>query len=608
MREKAADILRSHGLLLAAMAATVLVYLKVLGFEHISWDDPEMVFRNNDVTGFRLSAFFSSHYVGNYIPLTMVFHALSWSVFGEHDAGHHALNLVLHLLNAYLLYRLTLRLFSHPGFAVITGVIFLLHPLQVETVAWISELKNILYTTFFLGGLHTYLDHSQNKSKAGYGLTLILFVLSCLCKPSAVVFPLALLAIDLLRGAALSIRSLIAKIPFLLVAVGFGLVNLYTQSEDRFINYAHAYPFLERTGMAGFAILKYVQLFLLPVSQSVIYPYPEPGSGFVVAGLCCWVALVFIAFWLYRKRSRTLGGILLFVLFNLVLVLQFVPFGEALYADRYLYLAMAGMAWALALLVQRMGISHRLVATILLAVLGVLTYARTTKWKSAIVLYEDILRKYPDNFVALNSAGVESMFAGQDRKALSYFQRAIKAGPRNYKGYYNLGLLLLKMQMTDRAIGQFNEAIALYEYGKAYTGRATAYYIKGDYSKAVNDAERAIALEPRSPKAHFVLGNCYNDMNRLDKAHEAFNRAIQLDPGEAEFYFKRGIVMGKKQDFTGCLQDLQLALHLRPGLYEARYWMGVARANLGQDPCNDLRAAALKNYEPAVTAYNRMCR
>jgi hypothetical protein len=83
MREKAADIIKSHGLLLAAMAATVLVYLKVLGFEHISWDDPEMVFRNSDVTGFRLSSFFSSHYVGNYIPLTMVFHALSWSVFGE---------------------------------------------------------------------------------------------------------------------------------------------------------------------------------------------------------------------------------------------------------------------------------------------------------------------------------------------------------------------------------------------------------------------------------------------------------------------------------------------------------------------------------------------
>lgn len=600
-------LIRRHALLLATLGATVLVYARSLGFDHISWDDPDMVFRNPDVQHFNLLAFFTDHYVGNYIPVTMLLHGISWFLFGNYEPGHHFLSLLLHLANGILLYHLTQKIFQQHAVAALTAVIFLLHPMQVESVAWISELKTLLFSFFFLWGLLAYQRHLKEPAVKNYLFMLGLFVLACLSKPAAVVFPLAMVCIELACGKN-PVRFLRNKIPFVLLAILFGLVNLYTQSEDRFINYAHAFPFPERVGYAGYALLQYIVLFFFPSNLSVIYPYPRASAFTLVTGYVVIVLLLALAGYMWRRERRTLLPCLLFFLVNLVLVLQLIPFGEALYADRYMYIAAAGPGWIVATLVARLRIHLRFAVAGALVALAVLTFARAQKWKSALTLYEDIVRKYPDNFVALNSAGAESMFTNDDRKALAYFREAVKAAPDNYKGYYNLGLLFLKKQDPDEAIRQFNSAISLYEYAKAYTGRATAFHLKGDLSKAVHDAERAIALEPDHAKAYFVLGNCYSDMNDHEKALKNFDRAISLDPNEAEFYFKRAIVKGKQQQFAQCATDLKEALRLRPGLYEAHYWLGVAMVNLSQDPCPHFLIAARNNFEPAVRAYNKMCR
>jgi tetratricopeptide (TPR) repeat protein len=608
MAGKTGKLHLDHSFLIILLFATLVVYFRVLFFGHISWDDPEMVFRNQAVREFDLGALFRGSFVGNYLPVTMLMHAFTFFVFGENETGHHLVNLLFHLTNGFLLYRLTDILFKQRSFAVITTCIFLLHPLQVETVAWISELKNIIFVFFFLWALIVYTRYISSGKKSFYWYTLALFILSCLSKPSAVVFPIVLVCVDLILQPEKTVHHLKWKLPFLFVALAFGILNLQTQSEARFINYAHAFPVFERIGMAGFGLLNYFRLFVLPARLSVIYPFPDPDTAKLATGYAVILLLSAGLFILIRKKKYTLLAMIMFVCVNLALVLQIIPFGEVLYADRYMYLAIAGAGWFLAWVMTRLAFNYRIVTTAILIFFSALTFARSGKWKNAITLYEDILSHYPDNFVALNSAGVEDMRLGNDRQALSYFQMAVRSAPRNYKGHYNMGLLFLKTQVPDKAITKFNDAIGLYEYAKAYTGRATAYYMKGDLSKSVNDAEKAILLDPGNPKPRFVLGNCYNDMNDLEKALDSFNGAIRLDPHEGEYYFKRGIVKGKKQDFKGCLEDLQLSIHLKPDLYEAFYWVGVAKMNLKQDPCADLKVAARHNYEPAIKAVNSMCR
>lgn len=594
-------------LLCLVLLAGILIYSRFLFYSHISWDDPEMLFKNNDVKNFDLKALFTQHYVGNYIPVTMLFHSLAWFLFGNADWGHHLLNILLHILNAFFVFRLTKILFKS-GFIALTGcLVFLVHPLQIESVGWISELKNVLSTTFSLAGMIWYNRYLDKKSQQNYLVTFLLFVLACLSKPSAVVFPLSLLCIDIIIQQKITIGIIWNKIPFLAVSVILGLVNIKTQSADLFINHAHEFPWHQRFGFAGYGLMKYLLLFLAPINLSVIYSYPELNWSVLVCGFLVLIIIICSLVIFVRKKRYSLFAIVMFILVNLALVLQFLPFGEVLYADRYFYVPVIGVAWKLGIFAEKLKIKPNIIYALLLLYFGVFSFSRIGTWKSAMSLYEDIIKKYPEQFVALNSAGVESMFMNEDSKALEYLNRAVLAAPKNYKGYYNRGLLFLKNGKIQEAIASLNQSLAIYPYSKAYAARAAAYYAAGDLPKAMNDANYVLQTEPDNIKAHFVLGNCYNDLNKLEEALKEYNKCIALNREEADFYFKRAIVSGKKQDFKSCLDDLDLCIYFRGDFYEAYYWRGVAKLNLKQNPCEDLVVAARHNFEPAVKAYHKYC-
>jgi len=600
--------LKEHLVLTLAVCVTLVVYFKFLFFGHISWDDPEMVFKNNMVKEFDLKGLFSNHFVGNYLPITMLVHSLAWFLFENNDGGHHVLTILFHLLNGILVYQLGKRLFKNEVVATIGALVFLLHPLQVESVAWISELKNVLSGTFYLAGMLSYVCFKEGGKKKNYVFSFLFFVLGCLSKSSVVIFPLSLICVDLILDQKIVSKFLWNKIPFLVLSVLFGIINIKTQTADLFINHAHEFPYYQRFGFAGFALLKYFLLFLLPLNLSVIYPYPEIKSQVFVVGFCVLFTLAgLIIFFAARKKINMLA-LLLFILINLILVLQLLPFGEVLYADRYLYIAIIGLGWILGIVFSKIRVNTNILSCVLLLFLSIFTFARTAAWKSAIVLYEDILKKYPTQFIALNSAGVESMFLNEDGKALDYFNRAVESAPYNYKGFYNRGLLFLKNNKPDLAIKSFNQTLDLYNYGKAFTARASAYYMLGDFSKAIRDAELALQTDKNNAKAHFVLANCYNDLNQLDKAMQEYNICIGLNKNESDFYFKRAILFGKKQDFASCLNDLLVCLELNPVNYEAYYWKGVAKINLKQNPCEDLKLAAQHNFEAAINAYSKYCK
>jgi protein O-mannosyl-transferase len=263
-----------HLLVAISVVACLAVYGKFLFYGHISWDDPEMVFNNKAVHNMDFKALFSEHYVGNYIPVTMTAHAIAWLFFENNDTGHHLINILLHVINGLLLYKTGRIIFKDNTIAGIGAIVFLLHPLQVESVGWISELKNILSTTFYLLSLNTYLKFTATKKNSNYFYTLLFFILGCLSKPSAVVLPLVLVAVDYYVNPKLKQINLVNKIPFLLLSVLFGIINIKAQTADQFINYAHAFPYLQRFGLAGFGLLKYFILFIFPANLSVIYPYP----------------------------------------------------------------------------------------------------------------------------------------------------------------------------------------------------------------------------------------------------------------------------------------------------------------------------------------------
>ncbi len=572
------------------------------------WDDPEMVFANGDVKTFDLKALFSSHYLGNYIPITMLAHAIAYFLFGANDAGHHGLSLLLHLINGVLVYQLTLKLFKKEQVALFSTAVFLLHPVQVESVAWMSELKNVLSTCFYLLALIQWIGYLENPTKKSYAYVFLFFLLGLLSKPALLVFPLVMLCLEIFLRQDFKRLRLLNKVPFLIIAGVFAWITLQTQRADLMLNTAHEFPLWQRFLHAGYALLAYSGNYIAPLKLSLIYPYPEAGIGTYLLGCGGLVLFIFPLLWFIAKQQLRSAAIVAFILLNFSLVLQFIPFGEVLYADRYAYLPVIGFSWVLGAGLLKLQLPKKLLFAAIAGLFALICFVRLNVWSSALVLYEDILKKFPNSSVALYSAGVESMRLDQDEKSLAYLNRSVKAAPNNYKSYYNRGLLYLKNQKPHSAIQNFDRALELKDYYKTYTARATAYLQLGDVAKAMADANRSLDLEKNNPKAHYVLGSSFDKLDRLEEALGEYNRALQLDAEDAEVYFKRAIVFGKQQDFRSCKNDLDVCLQLHPNYTEAYYWRGVAKINLKQNACEDFKVAAQKSFEPAVNAYNTYCR
>ena len=587
----------------------VAVYFKLFSAHFISWDDGDVVLNNKDVHSFNLKAFFTSYYVGNYAPISMIGFAIDWLIFSGNATGHHAMSLLFHVINAVLVYYLANLILKEKMKAMLCALIFCFHPLQVETVAWVSAKNNLVYSVFFLLGLIQYSKFIIEQNKKHYIYALLFFVLSALSKPSAICFPLVLVLLDYLLKVKLDFKSLVInKIPFVIIAVVLGVATIYTRTEDKFINESHAYAIHERIGYAGYAILQYIYKFLIPINLSVIYPYPQNKILSLSIGYVIILALVFGCYKLYKlKHKLVLYGILFFIA-NLLLVLQFIPFGEVLTADRYMYLPIIGLSLIIVNFLPTTEKYFKIVSVAVILIFGTLTFIRTSAWKNSVSLYSDILKNYPHSFVALNSLGAEYMLNKNYDMSLRYLNAAINENTNYYKGYYNRGLLFAQTERMKDALKDFDKAIALKQYPKAYIARANAYYVLKDFPKAILDAEMVLKTDATNFKANYVLANCYDDLNQSDKAIVYYNKVININTENPLYYLRRAIVYGKMQQFMFCLQDLDKCTNLDPNYAEAYYWKGVVKVNMNQNPCADLRKAVDLGFTAAQQPLLTYCR
>ena len=600
--------LRNQPLLLASLLVAMGVYAKTIAFPGISWDDPEMVFANKAVVDFDLKVLLTHHFVGNYTPVTMVVYAILYKLIGDWAGGYHLLNFTLHLLNGLFIYTLSQRIFQRNQAALFATIIFLLHPLQIESVVWISELKNILSTTFLLFSLHFFLHYMQTPKARNFLLVVLFSLLAFLSKPSTVVIPVLMVLLLFLKNKSIRFFELALPIGIGLIAVLVGLHTINTQKADHFINYSHFYDWSVRIGLAGFAIVNYLRLLALPIKLSVIYPFPEVNTINLVLGYTALLVIfgALIVFWI--KEQRHWIFIIAWALAVLLPVLQLLPFGEVLYADRYMYLTVLAMGWLIGFsLPEELNLTKWLSGACIL-LLGVSSFSRVSDWRNSTQLYKSILKIYPNEYVTLNSLGVEMMNNHFDSESLHYLNLAIKASPNNYKGYFNRGLLALKNRKANAAISDFNKVLSMYDYTKAWSGRAAAYLLMQDYAKAMSDAREALKRDKRNLKAHFVLAGCNDAMGNIESALKEYSTCIEIAGGDPETYLGRAIVFGKLQDYKNAEADLNAALSLRPDFYEAYYWRAVVRINTGRSGCDDLSIAAQHQFTPAIGAYQKYCR
>jgi Flp pilus assembly protein TadD len=541
-----------------------------------NWDDPEYVTENplvGDASPSTLWKVLVEPVVANHHPVTILSYTVDQAIFGEGPFGHHLTNLLLHAINAALVFVLVLRLAGpSPGVAAVVALLFGIHPMHVESVAWISGRKDVLYTLFFLASILVYLDFLRSRRPSRYALAFGLFVLAVFSKPAAVVLPVVLGLVDYLKGRRDLGRCLAEKAPFLVVSVLAGLLTVSAQSE---LAIRDVYTPAERIAIGSFAYLAYLVKLVAPVRLSAFYPYPEGEVLPAVYRFAPWVALAVTGGFLavFRKNRLAVFG-LLFFLVNIVLVLQFVTVGNAVLADRYTYVPYLGLFLLVALGARALAggegfrSSRRaaVVSSVLvvgMAVLGGIAFGRTFVWRDSESLWSDVIEKFPRRSrEAYEGRGNHRLRAGRLERALPDFDAAVSLDPTRPSVYFNRGQAYVRLGDFDRAIADLSRAIELRPDDAEFVyQRGVARFEQGDDEGALADIDRCLEMDPAHARARLRRGLLLARADRLEEALADLTEGLRGAP-IAEGYWNRSLVLARLGRLDEALRDARTAQRL----------------------------------------------
>ena len=593
-----------------------------------NWDDPLYVTDNDLITSLSWSnirSIFSSFVVGNYHPLTMLSLALDFKLYHIEPFGFHLTNVLIHLANVVLVFAFCRSLTSSTCAGFIAALLFGIHPLRVESVAWVSERKDVLYSLFYLGSMSLYVRYVRAISRVrswSYAGSLIMFILALLSKGQAVTLPLTLLLIDYVTHRRFSRQCILEKVPFFGLALGFGMLAIVAQRDSGAIPDMPTLSLSIRVLLACSNILMYAAKCFVPFGLSAFYPYPQLSNWHEYLLHCAAAAFVVgfavLSFMGLRNRPiphypRVLQALasdrfvlfaILFFIIHIALLLQVLPVGACIIAERYTYLASAGPALLLGygFSVLRKNAGHRilrylapLVLTLYVGYLGHTTIERNKVWRNSETLWTDVIERAPQAVVAYLNRGSYYQLADQPELALADFNTGLSYNPEHSEILANRCDIRRVLGYHQQSIADCTRSIELNpNFAAAYTNRGITYSIEGRYEDALSDFDKAIELEPNNPKLHSNRGNVYDSMGMFDTAIENYSRAISLRPEYFAAYYNRGKTKMRKGDFRGAVEDLSVSLGSEALQAQSYYHRALAYSELGRysEALSDLRAAS----------------
>ncbi|MCD6013311.1 MAG: hypothetical protein K0Q79_3173 [Flavipsychrobacter sp.] len=574
----------------AIAVITWLVFSSVPGFDFISWDDNGYVYDNADLSkplGEAILYFFGPHfYIGNYHPVTMTAYALLYRIAGVDPGVFHTANLLIHLLNVLLVFWFAWLLSgSRLIVATVTALFFGIHPMHVESVAWVAELKDVLYTAFFMAGLITYIKYTAPQNERRHSLlvaTFLFFVLSALSKPAGIIFPVVLLVLDLFTGYKWSKRTWLEKLPFFIVAFVLGIVTIKAQHAYNLLH--DLYPFFQRLLFASHSLLNYIAKFFVPFSLSNFYPYPDAAAGLPVLFYIAPVLVILLAFAIYRTLKYTQVVVFgcLFFLVTIVLELQLIAAGDAIMADRYTYVPYIGLlfiiGYGLDALYNNSAKHLRTLGQVLLVcvagfalVCGYLANARSKAWRNNETIAVDLYRKYPNVLIAAHNMGAVLYYKGQFREAVPYFRQALRIKQDYTNVYVNLANAYLSMEESDSAFAAMESGLeyAVGNYNEYFLSMGKDLFSKGRFQQAAKFFNRYCQLQKYDPDGYTALARCYFSLKDNTGYINAIDSGLKYSPSNYNLLNHKGYFLFLSGKYEEAIPYFQAALKDNPNYSRA---------------------------------------
>jgi len=598
--------------------AILAVYSQTFGYGFVSFDDGTYVYQNQRITpGFSLPGLawaFTTFYASNWHPLTWISYMLDLELFGLNPGEQHAVNVFLHLGSSILLFLVLERMTSQRGRSAVVAGIFALHPLHVESVAWIAERKDVLSTFFEMLTLWLYVRYTEDSKPTRYAWMVVAFALSLLSKPMAVTLPFVLVLLDVwpLRRR----RPLLEKVPLLAMSAAASLVTWLAQRNTGAMTTLSRLSFPDRLANALEGYLRYIEKALWPAGLAVLYPIQKPSPLMVFVSALILTGMTVAAVLMVRRRPYLLIGWLWF-LGMLVPVIGLVQVGFQSIADRYTYVPLVGLSIALVWTVsETAGRVPRLrqllpaAAALALIALGVETYRQTQYWKDSITLFEHTVAVTRGNYIIHNNLGIDLQAAGRLEEATEQFRLAVAAAP-DYKDALNsLGAILAYRGNKMEAIALHRRAVAADpNYASAHLNLGHELMETGQTQEAFVELAEGLRLEPNSGRGHAYMGALLMSAGKWEDARQHLQDSLRFTPANAEAQSNLCYVLQELGHPGQAIDACNAALKIRPNLVSAQFNLGNALAAAGDtdaatavfsrmlsaNPNNALARAALAN-------------
>ena len=585
-------------LCLLLVVATLALYNPVNRHPFVNYDDDRYVTDNphvhNGLTGDTIIWSLTAMEQGNWHPLTWLSHALDWQLFHQNPTGHHFTSLLIHAANSVLLFLFLIYATGRVGPSWFVAALFAFHPINVESVAWVAERKNVLSTFFFLAALIAYCWYAKQPDWRRYLAFAGLFVLGLMSKPMVITLPFVLLLLDYwplsrIQGSPVDTdvpqssfsRLLVEKLPLFALSAASAVITMQAQQEGGAMRSAAQFSLAVRLENAVVAYATYLWKMIWPLHLAPLYPHPGNSLPLwqVLISLLVMVAVTG-AVLRFRSRRYLLTGWFWF-LGTLVPVIGLVQVGDQAMADRYAYVPLIGIfvmiAWGAADLAdsRQIGFSARVIpGACVLLVLCFATHRQLGYWSSSYDLWTHALAVTDRNFIAQDNLGGALLLLGKPDEAYPHFQAAAEINPNDPMSRSNLGAYLQAHGHLAEAIEQEKRVITLTSdaglLASTYANLGTAYRQLGEEEKARESYDQALRLNGNQSNAYLGLGELLERQDRLDEAIKHYSRAVELRPSDTGF-----LLLGRALERAGrpaeALAAYQAALKLSPDMPEAQH-------------------------------------
>ena len=587
---------------LLLLCAVFAAYAPVYHFDFVSFDDPDYAAENPHVraglTPEGAIWAFTSSYAANWVPLTWLSHMTDWSLFGFHAGAHHVTSVILHGLSTLLLFAVLYRMTGERWPSALVAFLFGLHPLHVESVAWIAERKDVLSGLFWFLTIWAYIRYTERQGAVRYAMLLAAFSMGLLAKPMMVTLPFVLLLLDvwpLGRASALGGQTTTAvlvreKVPLFVLAAGASVATYLVQRGGGAVISMESISSGERLANAFLSYLTYLGQTLWPAGLAVFYPFPQKlpwwqGAGCAAAVLGITVLLARV----FRRAPFLLVG-WLWYLGTLVPVIGIVQVGEQARADRYTYVPLVGifimLAWSAATAVRRWPGTKWAVCGVLAAVSVaclVLTRMQVGYWKDSESLFRHAIDVTQGNYVAYNNLGVVERDRHRLTQAMADYREALRIRPSSLEAHSNLSEALLKEGRLDEATVQILETLRLKpDSAEGHVNLGAALDKRGKLDAAMAEYREALRLAPENAVAHSGLGGVLADLGRTEEGLRELREALRLRPEYADGYYSLGWLLATQGRAAEAIPNFQEAIRLDPDDTEAHYNLGTALAAEGR--------------------------